>query len=65
MPKVKTSKTAAKRFKLTSRGVLLRRKATRAHKLSAKPGARKRAYTKEHQVDASNIKVVKRMLGVR
>ncbi|MFO0955804.1 MAG: 50S ribosomal protein L35 [Candidatus Saccharibacteria bacterium] len=65
MPKVKTRKTAAKRFKVTGKGTLLRRKATRAHKLEGKSGARKRAYAQEHTVDATNVKAVKRMLGVK
>lgn len=65
MPKVKTSKTAAKRFKLTSSGLLLRRRATRAHKLTIKSASRKRAYTKEHAVSPSDTKNVKRMLGAR
>lgn len=65
MPKVKTRKTAAKRFKVTSKGTLLRRKATRAHKLINKSASRKRAFTKEHAVAASNENAVKRMLGVK
>ncbi len=65
MPKVKTSKTAAKRFKVTSKGALLRRKASRAHKLIGKSSARKRAYTQEHAVDPTNTRAVKRMLGVK
>ncbi|MBP9827125.1 50S ribosomal protein L35 [Candidatus Saccharibacteria bacterium] len=65
MPKLKTSKTASKRFKLTARGTLLRRKATRAHKLSGKPSDRKRAYTKEFPVNATNIKAIKKLLGVK
>ena len=40
MPKVKTRKTAAKRFKITAKGTLLRRRAYRTHKLIAKGGAR-------------------------
>lgn len=65
MPKVKTRKTAAKRFKMTARGTLLRRRATRAHKLTSKSGARKRAYTQEHGVHEANLRAVKKMLGVK
>lgn len=48
---------------MTGSGALLRRRATRAHKLSGKPADRKRAYTKSHAVSASETKTVKRMLG--
>lgn len=64
MPKLKTRKTAAKRFKLTSTGKILRRKATRAHKLIGKAAKRKRAYTQEYSIDATNVKTVKKMLGI-
>lgn len=65
MPKVKTRKTAAKRFKVTARGNLLRRRAYRTHKLIAKNGARKRMYAKEFTVEAANIKTIKKMLGAK
>ena len=65
MRKVKTRKTAAKRFKITARGTLLRRNAARAHKLIGKGGAQKRAYTKEQAVNATNVRTIKRMLGVK
>ncbi len=64
MPKLKTSKTAVKRFKLTARGKLLRRKATRAHKLTNKSSSRKRAYTLEHGVGSGDSKNIKKMLGI-
>ncbi len=65
MPKVKTRKTAAKRFKITAKGTLLRRRAYRTHKLIAKGGARKRMYSKEHAVEAANVKAIKKMLGAK
>ena len=64
MPKVKTNKTASKRFKVTGSGKLLRRRASRAHKLMGKPADRKRAYTKEHAVSPVSVKTVKTMLGI-
>lgn len=64
MPKIKTSKTAQKRFKITGTGALLRRKAGRAHKLLGKTNRRKRAYTKDHAVHDSNTAAVKKMLGI-
>ena len=64
MPKLKTSKTALKRFKVTSKGTLLRRKATRAHKLLGKSASRKRAYTKTHETHDTNVAAVKKLLGL-
>ncbi|MDP4038827.1 MAG: 50S ribosomal protein L35 [bacterium] len=64
MPKLKTSKTAAKRVKITGSGKLLRRKATRAHKLTIKSSSRKRAYTLEHGVSHGDGKNIKKMLGI-
>ncbi len=54
----------SKRVKLTGSGKVLRRRATRAHKLTIKSASRKRAYTLEHGVAASDVKNVKTMLGV-
>lgn len=62
MPKLKTSKTAIKRIKLSANGKMLRRKATRAHKLSIKSAARKRAYTHEFAIAKSDSKRLKKML---
>lgn len=62
MPKLKTSKTAKKRFKSNASGKLFRRKATRAHKLSIKPASRKRAYTREFTINKSDEKRLKKML---
>ncbi|MEI7818533.1 MAG: 50S ribosomal protein L35 [bacterium] len=62
---MKTSKTASKRFKITGSGALLRRRATRAHKLIGKPSDRKRAYTKDHAINTTQTKTVKKMLGIK
>lgn len=64
MPKIKTNKTAQKRFKLTGTGKVMHRKATRAHKLTIKSAARKRGYTLEHQAAHGDSKNVKKMLGI-
>ncbi len=63
MPKLKTRKTMAKRVKLSATGKVLRRKATRAHKLTIKSASRKRAYTQEHGVAKGDEKNIKKMLG--
>lgn len=64
MPKLKTRKTIAKRVKLSANGKISRRKATRAHKLTIKSAARKRAYTQEHDVAKGDEKNIKKMLGL-
>lgn len=43
MPKIKTHRAAAKRFKLTGTGKFKRSKAYKRHKLGKKTAARKRA----------------------
>lgn len=64
MPKIKTSKTTAKRFKLTSSGKVMRRKATRGHLKTKKSASRKRAYTLEHPASERDVKNIKKALGV-
>ena len=61
MPKMKTNRAAAKRFKLTAKGKLKHRKAYRSHILSTKAPKRKRQLRKDTYVDASNVKQVKRL----
>lgn len=64
MPKIKTSKTTAKRFKITASGKIMRRKATRGHLKSKKSSARKRAYTVEHPASERDVRNIKKALGV-
>lgn len=64
MPKQKTSKTMIKRIKISSTGKVLRRKATRAHKLTLKSKSRKRNYTLEHGMAKGDSKNAKKMAGV-
>ena len=62
---IKTSSITKKRFKVTGTGKLLRRKASRGHKLSGKSEARKRQFSQYHQIDSKKtIKTIKRLLGV-
>ena len=62
MPKVKTSRAAAKRFKTTGTGKLVRNKAYKSHILTKKSTKRKRTLRKAVEVDATNAKMMKRML---
>ena len=62
MPKMKTSKSAAKRFKLTGTGKLKRNKAYKRHILTKKTRKMKRNLRKPAMVDATNIKTMKKIL---
>ncbi len=63
MPKMKTHRGAAKRFKITGTGKILRRKAYRDHLLEHKPSSRTRRLGREGEVVGGDKKRVKRMLG--
>ena len=62
MPKVKTSRAAAKRFKKTGTGMLKRMKAYKSHILTKKSQKRKRNLRKATVVDATNVKSMKKIL---
>ena len=59
MPKVKTKRAAAKRFKVTGTGKLKRMKAYKSHILTKKSAKRKRNLRKSTVVDATNVKSMK------
>ena len=56
MPKMKTSRAAAKRFKKTGSGKLKRNKAYKSHILTKKSQKRKRNLRKAAMTDATNVK---------
>lgn len=62
MPKMKTKKAAAKRFKKTATGELKRSKAYKRHILTKKSAKRKRNLRKATMTDATNSKVMKKIL---
>ena len=62
MPKVKTSRAAAKRFKRTGTGQLKRMKAYKSHILTKKSQKRKRNLRKSIITDATNVKSMKKIL---
>ena len=62
MPKVKTSRAAAKRFKTTGTGKLVRNKAYKSHILTKKSTKRKRNLRKATVVDSTNLKNIKKAL---
>ena len=62
MPKLKTHRGAAKRFKKTATGKLQRNHAFHAHILTKKSAGRKAALGQETEVSKANAKTVKKML---
>jgi large subunit ribosomal protein L35 len=63
MGKMKTHRGAAKRFKATGTGKIMRRKAFRAHLLEHKPTRRTRRLGREAEVTGGDKKRVERLLG--
>jgi large subunit ribosomal protein L35 len=63
MPKMKTHRGAAKRFRFTKSGKLKRRSAFRSHILEKKSPKRKRGFRKEKDVSPSDHKGAARLLG--
>ncbi|MHB1252817.1 MAG: 50S ribosomal protein L35 [Candidatus Humimicrobiaceae bacterium] len=64
MPKMKTNKAAAKRFRVTGTGKVMRRKAYKSHILTKKNADRKRQLGQPALVDGTNLKTVKKLLGI-
>lgn len=62
MPKLKTHKGAAKRFKKTGTGKIARRKAFARHILTSKSPARKRRLSQSVVADATNQAALREML---
>ena len=62
MPKIKTHRGAAKRFKRTAKGLFTRHHALARHILTKKTRKRKRNLGKRVVVDASDQRRVRRML---
>lgn len=62
MPKLKSRKSAAKRFRLTGSGKLMRRRANRSHLLEHKQTVRKRRLAKAADVPEVEAESVRLML---
>jgi len=62
MPKLKSNRGAAKRFRTTGTGKILRNKAGKSHILTTKSTKRKRNLRKSAKVNSANLKKVKRLL---
>jgi len=64
MPKMKTHRGAAKRFKVTGSGKLMRRKAFRNHILEKKASKRTRRLAREAELTGGDRDRVRRLLGL-
>jgi large subunit ribosomal protein L35 len=62
MPKIKTHRGAAKRFKFTGTGKIVRAKANKSHLLTGKTRKRKRNLRKKTVVDSVSVRSLKRIL---
>ncbi|BCK01172.1 50S ribosomal protein L35 [Anaerocolumna chitinilytica] len=62
MPKIKTNRSAAKRFKKTGTGKLKRMKAYKSHILTKKSTKRKRNLRKATLTDATKVKNMKKIM---
>ncbi|MBT8762839.1 50S ribosomal protein L35 [Desulfohalobiaceae bacterium Ax17] len=62
MPKIKTNRSAAKRFSLTGSGKVRRRRQNLRHILTKKNAKRKRRLGQPALVDSANIKQVKKLM---
>ncbi|MBW1835740.1 MAG: 50S ribosomal protein L35 [Deltaproteobacteria bacterium] len=62
MPKIKTNRSAAKRFRKTGTGKLVYSKSHANHILTKKTTKRKRSLRKSHLVDKTNKKVLSQLL---
>jgi len=64
MPKQKTHKGTAKRFRVTGSGKIMRGKAFKSHILEKKSPKRKRGFRQESEVAAADTAVIKKNLGL-
>jgi large subunit ribosomal protein L35 len=62
MPKIKTNRAAAKRFRKTGTGKIKYNKSCASHMLSKKTTKRKRSLRKTHLIDKTNVKAIRLLL---
>ena len=65
MPKLKTHKATAKRFRVTGKRKLRRMKQRRSHKRTKKSKRVRRAFDKDLPVARADRKRIRRLLGLR
>lgn len=64
MPKMKTNRGAAKRFKVTGSGRIKRSHCMRSHILTKKSTKRKRKLRQGAEIDKADVRNVRKMLGL-
>ncbi len=62
MPKIKTHRGAAKRFKITGTGKIKRKKAYKSHLLTGKSSKRTRRLRQSGLIEKANYANIKRLL---
>lgn len=62
MPKMKTHRSGAKRYKITASGKIVRRQAGKGHLLANKDVSRKRRLSKMVEISESQVKLVSKEL---
>lgn len=62
MPKMKTNSGAKKRFKVTAKGKIKRKKAFKSHILTKKSQKRKRDLRKKTLVDKADVPRIKQLI---
>jgi len=64
MPKIKTNRGAAKRFRVTGSGKIKRARAFHSHILTKKTTKRKRTLRSKDYISSANLGQVKRLLNI-
>jgi len=64
MPKMRTHRGAAKRFRVTGTGKVIRKKAYNSHLFTGKSSKRKRSLEREVEVSPADSSNVKKILGI-
>lgn len=62
--KMKTKKSISKRIKITASGKILKLKPGRSHLMEKKSKKRKRNYTRYQEISKSEVKKIKKSLGI-
>ena len=62
MPKIKTNRAAAKRFRKTGTGKIRYKKSCASHMLTKKTTKRKRSLRKSRLIDKTNMKKIRLLL---
>jgi large subunit ribosomal protein L35 len=61
MPKIRTHKGTAKRFRVTRNGKVMSRHAQQSHILQKKSSKRKRAFAGTREVASADVKAIKKI----